>query len=906
MSLRRADAGEGASAQIRSSLFRKYLISFVAVVSVALIANSLFDAFMSYREQKTLLVAVQREQAEAAAAKINQFIREIEHQISWVSQLSPTAVPAEDLRITAIRLLRLTPAVAEIAQLDANGREQLRVSRDVRDVVGSQADYSQSPAFLGAKANGVYYGPIFFFRETEPYMTLAVLGRDQSVTLADVNLRFMWDLVSQIKVGASGNAFVVDSQGRLIAHPHLRLVLQNTDLSRLPQVAAALRNATLEGDGHVVGDLAGRTVLSVHAPVAPQGWTVFVELPIREAYAPIYTSMANSALLLATSLACAFLAAWLLSRRMTVPIRVLTQGAARIGSGDLDQRLAIRTGDELEALGEQFNQMAARLRDSYATLERKVEERTAELAQARDQAWEEHGQAQRARQAAELANETKSRFLAVVSHELRTPLNGVIGVLQLLDNGRLDDRQRHQLNIATTSGDTLLALIDDILEYARLEAGTEIAERRNFRIDQLIEAAVELMRPEAAAKALTLDLSMQGAATEHVYGDPVRLNRVLLNLLGNAIKFTERGRIGVDAILDGAGQLRVAVSDTGIGIAPAMQERIFEDFVQADDDIARRYGGTGLGLAISRRLARLMGGDLSVESAPGAGSTFRLTLPLPPGGAVSAPAEAIGPQTSLAVLLVDDDPINRDVGAALLRRLGHRPTVAADGPTAVELARGGVFDAILMDMHMPGMDGIAAAHRIRELPLAHPPQIIALTADVSEQVRARIADNGIDAIVSKPVMLDALRTTLRGGSAADTSCPLSTLRPSSAPPVVAEPDALIDNAFFATQQDLLGLPRLRTLRTLFAETSAALLQEIDASAAANDRLRLQRSAHQIGSAASALALARLFARCTSIETDAAPITQEGLQAAAMELGALCRDSLAALDARLHAPEIITS
>ena len=190
---------------------------------------------------------------------------------------------------------------------------------------------------------------------------------------------------------------------------------------------------------------------------------------------------------------------------MTVPIRALTQGAARIGSGDLEQRLAIRTGDELEALGEQFNRMAAQLRESYATLERKVIERTAELAQARDQAWDEHAEAQRARQAAELANETKSRFLAVVSHELRTPLNGVIGVLQLLDNGRLDDAQRRQLQTAAASGDTLLALIDAILEYARLEAGTETLERRNFRLDQLIEAAVDLMRPQAEAKGLDPD-----------------------------------------------------------------------------------------------------------------------------------------------------------------------------------------------------------------------------------------------------------------------------------------------------------------------------------------------------------------------------------------------------------------
>ena len=193
---------------------------------------------------------------------------------------------------------------------------------------------------------------------------------------------------------------------------------------------------------------------------------------------------------------------------------------------------------------------------------------------------------------------------------------------------------------------------------------------------------------------------------------------MLLNLLGNAIKFTAQGSVTV------AGQrstrtgmlLRVSVSDTGIGIAPDMQERIFEDFVQADDSIARRFGGTGLGLAISRRLARLMGGDLTVESAPGAGSTFRLAVPLAPAADEIAPrsSRSSRPQP-LAVLLVDDDPVNRDVGAALLRRLGHRPTVAADGASAIALARDGAFDAMLMDLHMPDMDGIAAAQAIRRL-----------------------------------------------------------------------------------------------------------------------------------------------------------------------------------------------
>src|SRR5262249_17983762 len=270
--------------------------------------------------------------------------------------------------------------------------------------------------------------------------------------------------------------------------------------------------------------------------------------------------------------------------------------------------------------------MAAQLGESYANLEGKVIARTAELAQARDQALAEHAEAERAREAAEQANETKSRFLAVVSHELRTPLNGVMGVLQLLDAGRLGAAQRRHLMTAAASGETLIALIDAILEYARLEAGTELLDTRTFHLGQLIAAAADLLRPQAEARGLTLDVAIAPSAARHVSGDGVRLNRVALNLIGNAIKFTETGGIEVAAVLVGEGvrpQVQLSVRDTGIGIAPEMQERIFEDFVQADDSIARRFGGTGLGLAISRRVARLMGGDLTVESVPGAGSTFR-------------------------------------------------------------------------------------------------------------------------------------------------------------------------------------------------------------------------------------------------------------------------------------------
>jgi signal transduction histidine kinase/CheY-like chemotaxis protein len=875
----------------RGRLFRKYVVSFVAVISVALIAISAIDGWFSYSEQKRLLIAVQREQANSAAAKIAQFAGEIERQIGWLALLPQGASTRDDVRIDAIRLLRLVPAIAEVAQLDSAGRELLRVSRHTVDAVGSQADLSRTASFRGAKAEGVHFGLVYFFRETEPYMTMAVAGpgRDPAVTVAEVNLRFIWDLVSEIKVGASGRAYVVDRQGRLVAHPDLTPVLRQSDVAHLAQVRDALSGESKQA-GQVAVDLNGKSVLSVHATVPSLGWLVFVELPVDEAYASIYASALRSLILLLGLLGCAILAALLLSRRMTVPILALTRGAARIGSGDLEQQLAIKTGDELEALGEQFNRMATQLRESYATLEGKVIARTAELAQARDDALAEHAAAERARDAAELANETKSRFLGVVSHELRTPLNGLMGVLQLLDDGRLNAGQRHHLKTAAASGDTLLALIDGILEYARLDAGTEALEQRNFQLGPSIEAAVDLMRPQAEAKGLMLGVTLDPSTATSVTGDPVRLNRVLLNLLGNAIKFTAHGHVRVQAALDqGTSLFRLAVSDTGIGIAPKMQERIFEDFVQADDSIVRRFGGTGLGLAISRRLVRLMGGELTVESAVGAGSTFRLAVPLRRAADVSPAIASHAPSESLAVLLVDDDPVNRDVGAALLQRLGHRPTVAADGTSAIALARGGAFDAVLMDLHMPDMDGIAVVEQIRSLPFARMPQIIALTADVSERSRERIARAGIAKVVSKPVLLDALRAVLRDDA-----------RAHAAPAPRA--DELIDGQFLATQLNLLGIARLRGLQHLFDETSSSLLQTMTACTGAGDRPSLARAAHQLGSAASALGLARLFAHCTSVERNAASMTPDALHAAVAEFAVLRRDSLGALDARLRAPE----
>ncbi len=377
----------------RGRLFLKYVVLFVTLVSGALVTSGLVEIYFSYQENKTALARVQREKAQAAAAKIEQFIKEIERQIAWTTQAQwgARAAALDQRRFDYLRLLRQSPAVTEISQLDSSGREQLRVSRLAMDVVGSQADFSGEPKFLEAKSGKTYFSPVYFRKESEPYMTLAMArsGEDPGVTVAEVNLKFIWEVVSQIKVGKAGQAYVADSLGHLIAHPDISLVLQKTDLSALPYVqairSASPKPAADRDEATIARDFQGKQVLTAYAPITPLGWLVFVDLPLEEALAPIYSSALRTVVLLLVGIALSVLASLFLARKMVTPIQTLQRGAARIGAGDLRHRLEVRTGDEIEALAEQFNSMTAQLQESYANLEQKVEARTRELSEALEQ-----------------------------------------------------------------------------------------------------------------------------------------------------------------------------------------------------------------------------------------------------------------------------------------------------------------------------------------------------------------------------------------------------------------------------------------------------------------------------------------------------------------------------------------
>ena len=376
----------------RRRLFWKYVVFFSLLVTVALLASGLIEIYFSYQESKEVLAALQREKAQAAAVRIEGFITEIERQMGWVTQpRAVAAAPLEQRRFDFYRLQRQVPPITEISYIDPTGREQVRVSRLAMDVFGSNIDLSADPRFTEARARRLYRGPVYFRKESEPYMAIAIAegGQGGGVTAAEVNLKFIWDVVSQIKVGKAGQAFVVDGQGALIAHPDISLVLQKTDLGRLAHVKAALTPSPAPGDAAdtatVARNLKDQRVLTAHVTIPSLRWTVFVELPLEEAYAPLEASVRRTALLELIGIVLSVIVSLILARTMVKPIRALQAGAAQFGEGNLTGRIAVRTGDELEGLAEQFNSMAGKLQESYAGLERKVEERTHELSEALEQ-----------------------------------------------------------------------------------------------------------------------------------------------------------------------------------------------------------------------------------------------------------------------------------------------------------------------------------------------------------------------------------------------------------------------------------------------------------------------------------------------------------------------------------------
>ena len=608
---------------LRGSLFRKYVVLFVALVSFALIASGGVQLYFTYQENKQALLALQQEKADSAASRIETYVQEIERQLAWVRLPQLGTQTPEQIRIEYLKLLRVVPAITDAAMLDASGKEQLRVSRLGMDVTASGADYSNNPRFLETKAGKTYFSPVYFRNGSEPYMTIAVGGSGGAVTLAEVNLKFIWDVISRIRIGKEGLAYVVDNRGQLIAHPDISYVLQQQDLSKLPQVRAARGIDENRGEPvSIAQSFQGKEVLTAYVRIESLGWTVLVEQPRVEAFAPLYASLQRTGLLLVAGLALAVAASLYVARRMVHPIQTIQRGAVQLAAGKLDEPIVVNTGDELQALAGQFNDMASQLKQSYAGLERKVDERTLELSASLEQQTATMVQL-------EIANQHKSEFLANMSHELRTPLNAIIGFSEVLGEkmfGDVNAKQAEYLEDINNSGKHLLALINDILDLSKIEAGKMDLDLSPFDMEAALGDAMTLLRDRATKSNVALELQCPLPIGTWI-ADVRKFKQIMVNLLSNAVKFTPSGgrvTVRVERLED---EVRIAVSDTGIGIKLEDQELIFEAFRQATGDHLKKSEGTGLGLALTRRFVELHGGHLTLLSDPGRGSTFSFNLP---------------------------------------------------------------------------------------------------------------------------------------------------------------------------------------------------------------------------------------------------------------------------------------
>ncbi len=734
------DGTEATPAAPSRSLFRRYTLQLATLVVVSLLATGTIGLILASRDMLELVDEVQREKAAGAAARITQFIASVETQVRGAA-LGGAGTPTSAARqFELLKLMRLVPAIAAAAWIDGDARERMRVSRIATDRIDIDVDRGEDAAVQSALQGGIVRGPVVFRRESEPHLLMIVpaLRSAEGVIEVELNLKFAADVLAGLRLGESGFAYLVDDTGRLLVHPEPGRMLDRANVAYRPQVRAAL--APSAAPTVIARDEDGRRIVASYADVAPLGWRVIVEQPAAAVLAPLARAGARTALLLVVGVAAAIVLSLLVARRLAAPIRTLRDAARRIGEGQLDERVAVRTGDELETLGMELNRAASKLRDAQTGLEAKVAERTAQL---------------------EEANRAKVRFIAAASHDLRQPVHALgLFAAQLAETDNESDRRRLIEKVGASS--SLIAdLIDSLLDLSRLDAGAIDAQPVACALQPLFDRVDQAFAPAAAARGLRFRVRTTALRAQT---DPVLLERILMNLCANAIRYTADGGVIVAARRRGGG-VRVEVRDTGIGIRPEERQRIFEEFYQAPSAPGAGSQGLGLGLAIVERLARLLAHPLHVASTPGRGSLFAVDLPAAPGGAAAEPVARtpmVASQRfdSLRVLVIEDDPHAREATEGVLRQWGCDVRTAESGAAAHRVMETwSDVDLLLCDYRLGSIEvGTDVARRLRATSCAYAAVAI-VSADLAGWAEP-LAKEGMH-VLRKPLQAARLRALLQ-------------------------------------------------------------------------------------------------------------------------------------------------
>jgi signal transduction histidine kinase len=609
---------------------RRLLVWGLGLFGIALTAVVAASYFYTVRQIQRDAAELQNELASVTAERIRDFVRrKIERFSDTANAISLYPLGSKEQQLLVSLLTKNDNSVTDASVIDAQGMEVLKASDRKVYFPSDLSDQSKSAKFKRAIKGEDYISPVYTSDQFQPFVTLAIplWGSAQSivgVAVAEADLSFLWEEIGKIQFGSAGYGYLVDGHGNLIAHKDASLVLKKTNLGQADKVYKFLLDPARKDPAPAQKGrgLMDTPVLATYAPVPNLGWAVILEEPVDAALANVEKLKRYAVVLLLVALIIGAAAIAWVSSRMIGPIRELHQGAKIIGSGNLDYRVDIKTEDEIEWLGGEFNKMAEELQVSHATLEQKVKDKTYELETA-------NSELEQANRSLVKANKSKDEFLHVMSHELRTPLNVVLGYSQLVKDetfGTINQEQGKALDKVMARGKELLSMISEILSASTIEAGKVRAEKSQFQMGELLDDLRSNYEIPLDKKVIfNWDYPSEPRT---INTDADKLKHILQNLINNAVKFTDEGSIILTArYFPETKGAEFKVVDTGIGIEPAMLPSIFEMFQQLDSSETRTHGGVGLGLYIAKKYAEVLGGQIQVNSEVGKGSTFTVTIP---------------------------------------------------------------------------------------------------------------------------------------------------------------------------------------------------------------------------------------------------------------------------------------